>query len=174
VLKRIGKDVEPFSPEGLEEAVGEARSRGPAPRRDRFDRKRGRGRGEDRAPAPRGEDKSPRAETPIAEPELIEVAPEFVDEPVETTAAAEISTDKPSREGRNRKRRGGRDRERGGERDQPREHNPSRERTPEREGKNRHGELKPGAPQGGNDSFKGMGDHVPAFLLQSLGKRRGA
>ena len=43
-----------------------------------------------------------------------------------------------------------------------------------REGKNRHGELKPGAPQGGNDSFKGMGDHVPAFLLQSLGKRRGA
>jgi superfamily II DNA/RNA helicase len=178
VLKRIGRDVEPFSPEGLDEAVGEARSRGPAPRRDRFDRKRGRGRGEDRGPAPRGEDRPPRAETPasapVAEPELIEAAPEMVDEPVEMAVSTEAATDKPAREGRNRKRRGGRDRERGGEREQPREQSQSRERAPEREGKNRHGELKPGAPQGGNDSFKGMGDHVPAFLLQSLGKRRGA
>ena len=178
VLKRIGRDVEPFSPEGLDEAVGEARSRGPAPRRDRFDRKRGRGRGEDRGSAPRGEDRPPRAETPasapVAEPELIEATPEMVDEPIEMAVSTETSTDKPAREGRNRKRRGGRDRERGGEREQPREQSQSRERAPEREGKNRHGELKPGAPQGGNDSFKGMGDHVPAFLLQSLGKRRGA
>ena len=33
-------------PEGMDEAVGEARSRGPAAGRDRFDRGRGRGRGQ--------------------------------------------------------------------------------------------------------------------------------
>jgi hypothetical protein len=87
-------------------------ARGPRPRRDRFDRKRGRGRGEDRGPAPRGEDRPPRAEAPasapVAEPELIEAAPEMVDEPVEMAVSTEAATDKPAREGRNRKRRGGR------------------------------------------------------------------
>ncbi len=74
VKKRIGKDVQSFVPEGFEEAVGEAKSRGPAPRRDRFDssegrgrnrRRRGRGGKRDDAPAaaqkPAAEDK-PAAE----------------------------------------------------------------------------------------------------------------
>ena len=188
VLKRIGKDVEPFSPEGLDEAVGEARSRGPAPRRDRFDRKRGRGRGDDRGRPPREprDDSQPApvepvAQTIAAEPEAAETVIERVEETVEAVISADAGAEKPAREGRGRRRRGGRDRDRNGERDQsqnreqgqPQGQNRDRERAPEREGKNRHGELKPGAPQGGNDSFKGMGDHVPAFLLQSLGKRRG-
>ena len=182
VLKRIGKDVEPFSPEGLEEAVGEARSRGPAAGRDRFDRKRGRGRGGERAPEPRGGGRPPRAEEPAPaslpadEPEVIEAAVELAAEPVESVAAVETATDLPAREGRGRRRRG-RDRERaGGEpsRDRNKEPNRDQNRERDRDSKNRHGELKPGAPQGGSDSFKGMGDHVPAFLLQSLGKRRDA
>ncbi len=189
VLKRIGKDVEAFTPEGLEEAVGEARSRGPAPRRDRFDRKRGRGgRSEDRERQPRAQEPrddalpAPVEASPpasAAEPEAIETVADSAEETVEAAIQAEAG-EKPAREGRSRRRRGGRDRGRGGERDQNQTREPGqsqnrdRERAPEREGKNRHGELKPGAPQGGNDSFKGMGDHVPAFLLQSLGKRRGA
>jgi hypothetical protein len=34
--------------------------------------------------------------------------------------------------------------------------------------------LTPGDPQGGDEKFKGMGDHVPAFLLRTLGKREDA
>ena len=98
VLKRIGRDVEPFTPEGLEEAVGEARSRGPAPGRDRFDKRRGargRDRGGDRGP--RGADRAPRtgeqaATAPIlpdVEPELIQAIEAIADDPVETPILAE-------------------------------------------------------------------------------------
>ena len=43
-----------------------------------------------------------------------------------------------------------------------------------KDGRNRHGERQPGERQGGDENFKGMGDHVPAFLLRSLGKREDA
>ena len=180
VLKRIGRDVEPFTPAGLEEAVGEARSRGPAAGRDRFDKRRGargRDRGGDRGG--RGGDRPARTEEPAAtapispaiEPELVQAVEAMADDPVETPVLAEAASDKPPREGRSRRRRGGRDRDREQPKAAERSDRPERSERGEREGKNRHGELKPGAPQGGNDSFKGMGDHVPAFLLQSLGKR---
>jgi len=160
VLKRIGKDVQPFMPEGMEESVGEARSRGPAPSRDRFDRGRRRGRGRDRdrdrpekqdAPAVvEAEAEAPEAEVPAIETTQIEAV-----EP-----AAEPKRE--GREGRNRRERGGRDRSR------------NREGREGREGRNRHGEKQPGEGQGGDENFKGMGDHVPAFLLRTLGRREDA
>ena len=162
VLKRIGRDVEPFSPEGLEDAVGEARSRGPAPSRDRFD-KGGRGRrggGRDR---PRTE---PRIE-PGIEPGIEHAAPALIppqiEEPDVEPAKAEIparesAADQPRRQGRGAR---GRDRDRNRSKDSS-------------SGRNRRGEREPGDPQGGDDKFKGMGDHVPAFLLRSLGSREDA
>jgi hypothetical protein len=79
-------------------------------------------------------------------------------ETVEAAIAAPAE-EQPRRESRDRNRkRGGRD----------------RDRNRESGGRNRRGELKPGDPQGGDENFKGMGDHVPAFLLRSLGKREDA
>jgi superfamily II DNA/RNA helicase len=153
VLKRIGKDVEPFKPEGLDDAIGEARSRGPAPGRDRFDKGRRR-RGRDRD---RGERDRDRTERPAPEPAIV-AGPAFIP----ATPVEEIEADEPaapvaeSRPRREEPRRRGRDRDRN------------------REGRNRRGEKTPGDPQGGDEKFKGMGDHVPAFLLRSLGSREDA
>jgi superfamily II DNA/RNA helicase len=154
VLKRIGRDVEPFTPEGLEDAIGEARSRGPAPGRDRFDKGRRRRGGRDRDRERGGRDHS---EAPASEPAII-AAPSFIpetpilEEPDEPAAA-------PAAESRPR-------------RDEPRRR--GRERDRNRDGRNRRGEKTPGDPQGGDEKFKGMGDHVPAFLLRSLGSREDA
>ncbi len=147
VLKRIGKNVEPFAPEGLEDAVGEARGRGPAPARDRFERGRGRRRGgRDRAPSEsKREDPAVRsAPAPAAMAAFVPPAPDFEDD----IALEAPVREEPRREGRVKR---GRDRGRG-----------------------RNNERRPGDPQGGDDNFKGMGDHVPAFLLRSLGKREEA
>jgi hypothetical protein len=57
-------------------------------------------------------------------------------------------------------------------REEPRRRGRDRDRN--REGRNRRGEKTPGDPQGGDEKFKGMGDHVPAFLLRSLGSREDA
>ena len=169
VAKRIAKDVEPYVPEGMEDAVGEARSRGPATGRDRFDRKRGRGgrgRGEDREERPRAAPE-PTAAAVAAEPLAI---PEVPVDAFETVAEAPERTEdrnQPERSGR-RDRKRGRDRDRDS---RPREGGG----PPNREGsRNRHGERQPGEGQGGDDNFKGMGDHVPAFLLRTLGKRQDA
>ncbi|HEX5007523.1 MAG TPA: DEAD/DEAH box helicase, partial [Hyphomonadaceae bacterium] len=155
VLKRIGKDVEPFKPEGLEESIGEARSRGPAPSRDRFDkgrRRRGRDRDRDRDRSDRPERPAPApAPAIVAGPAFIPVAP--VEDVEADEPAAPVAESRPRRE-----------RERG--RDRNRDRN--------REGRNRRGEKTPGDPQGGDEKFKGMGDHVPAFLLRSLGSREDA
>ena len=155
VLKRIGKDVEPFKPEGLDEAIGEARSRGPAPARDRFDKGRRRRGGRDR-----DRDRSDRPERPAAEPPPAIVAgPAFIPAtPVEDIEADE-PTAPPAAESRPRR-----------DRDEPRR----RGRDRNRDGRNRRGEKTPGDPQGGDEKFKGMGDHVPAFLLRSLGSREDA
>jgi superfamily II DNA/RNA helicase len=180
VLKRIGRDVEPFNPEGLEEAVGEARSRGPAPRRDRFEKGgrghgRGRGRGDRGGDAPRDPRNEQLREEPaaLAAPSFIPALPVETDpEPVAQPARA-VRDDQPreareGREGGGGRRRRGRDRgdrnERGGERG---------ERN-DRGGRNRRGEREPGDPSGPDEKFKGMGDHVPAFLLRQLGPRQDA
>ncbi len=175
VLKRIGRDVEPFIPEGLEEAVGEARSRGPAPRRDRFDkgrggRDRGRGRGGDRT-----RDNTPREETTAAPTEV--AAPAFIPpqpEELEPEPAGLEVAETPVRE--EQPRREGRDRGRGRNRDrnEPKGNRDDNRGGKDRGGRNRRDELRPGDPQGGDEKFKGMGDHVPAFLLRSLGSREDA
>ncbi len=176
VLKRIGKDVQDFSPDDLNDAVGEARSRGPAPSRDRFEKGRsghGRGRGGERGRSERG----PREERPAPEAVAapIEVAaPSFIPPQPDEPEIAAIETQatetriEPRAEGRDRDR-GGRARGRGGDRERNRG---GSERN--REGRGRRDELRPGDPQGGDDKFKGMGDHVPAFLLRSLVKREDA
>ncbi|RYY95580.1 MAG: DEAD/DEAH box helicase, partial [Alphaproteobacteria bacterium] len=177
VLKRIGKDVEVFVPEGMEEAVGEARSRGPAPGRDRFDKGRGggRGRGRGRGGEPR-EERAPREDRPQAEPEAIVAAPTFIPPQVQDAdvdqftpgieAEAPAREEQPRREGRSR---GGRNRDRSrGERNEPRAERTETRGDRDRGGRNRRGELTPGDPQGGDEKFKGMGDHVPAFLLRTL------
>jgi superfamily II DNA/RNA helicase len=188
VLKRIGRDVEPFNPEGLEDAVGEAKSRGPAPRRDRFEKggrgggggSRGRGRGGDREP--RGErseaarepikearTEQPREEAPIQAPSFIPALPvDLAPEPATTR------DDQPAREGSRRRR--GRDRSEGGGNDRSggggNARNSSRgERNDRGNGRNRRGEREPGDPSGPDEKFKGMGDHVPAFLLRQLNPR---
>jgi superfamily II DNA/RNA helicase len=177
VLKRIGRDVVPFNPEGLDEAVGEARSRGPAPSRDRFDKGRGRGRGgrggggrADNRERERGGDRPPRQEeaapVAVAAPSYIPAPVEDIeqpDEPIAAEAEAPIR-EEPKREGRGR---GGRNRDRNREDSQRRGKEGGG-------GRNRRGEREPGDPQGGDDKFKGMGDHVPAFLLRSLGSREDA
>ena len=167
VANRIAKDVEPFVPEGMDDAVGEARSRGPAPGRDRFDRKRGRG-GKGRAP---DRDRGPKEE---AAPAPVTAIAEPVEVPFVPVEAPEAVPDAPGQtEGRNQPERSGRrDRKRGRDREnRPREGGaqPGRENA-----RNRHGERQPGEGQGGDDNFKGMGDHVPAFLLRTLGKRQDA
>jgi superfamily II DNA/RNA helicase len=158
VLKRIGRDVEPFNPEGLEDAIGEARSRGPAPGRDRFDKGRRRRGGRDKDRSDRGRSESPASDPApaiVAAPSFIPATP-VLEEPDEPAAAPAAE----SRPRRDEPRRRGRDRDRGGDRN--------------RDGRNRRGEKTPGDPQGGDEKFKGMGDHVPAFLLRSLGSREDA
>jgi superfamily II DNA/RNA helicase len=156
VIKRIGKDVEPFAPDGLEEAVGEARSRGPAAGRDRFERRRGRGRGRSRGPEPLVREGAAAAIEPSPSPVVAKDLPHDPAPLTPSPSPASASTPgRPDREAHGRRSRG-RQRERGRERDDRR----------------RDGELRPGDPQGGSDDFKGMGDHVPAFLLQTLGRRR--
>jgi|JI10StandDraft_1071094.scaffolds.fasta_scaffold67218_3 superfamily II DNA/RNA helicase len=200
VLKRIGKDVEAYTPEGLDEAVGEARGRGPATGRDRFDKGRGgrgRGRGGERSSTSssrggerRDERPAPREESP-AEPVAI-AAPEFIPPQVEDfqpdapaafeaeAPATEAREEQPRRErsrgGRNRDRSRGRDESRDSkDRDAKDKDRGGQERGgQDRGGRNRRGELTPGDPQGGDEKFKGMGDHVPAFLLRTLGKREDA
>jgi superfamily II DNA/RNA helicase len=193
VLKRIGRDVEPFNPEGLEDAVGEAKSRGPAPRRDRFEKGgrgggssgkgRGRGRGGDRedrgerseaAREPINEVRAeqPREEAPIQAPSFIPALP--VDLAPEPATARD---DQPAREGGRRRR----DRDRGGERSESsggdrnggntRNSGGRGERNDRGGGRNRRGEREPGDPSGPDEKFKGMGDHVPAFLLRQLNPR---
>ena len=197
VLKRIGKDVEAYTPEGLDEAVGEARGRGPATGRDRFDKGRGgraRGRGGERSSSRGGERRderpAPREESP-AEPVAI-AAPEFIPPHVEDfqpDAPAAFEAEAPATEAREEqprreRSRGGRNRDRSRSRDESRD---SKDRDAkdkdrggqerggqDRGGRNRRGELTPGDPQGGDEKFKGMGDHVPAFLLRTLGKREDA
>ncbi|HOY78158.1 MAG TPA: DEAD/DEAH box helicase [Hyphomonadaceae bacterium] len=191
VLKRIGKDVEQFVPDGMDEAVSEARSRGPAPGRDRFDKGRGggRGRGRDRGRgSERREERAPREDRPQAEPAAIVAAPSFIPPQVEDMEVDQIAPgidaeepareEQPKREGRSRGGRN-RDRNRGGDRNEQRgdrnESRGDRDRSDrDRGGRNRRGELVPGDPQGGDEKFKGMGDHVPAFLLRTLGKREEA
>jgi superfamily II DNA/RNA helicase len=147
VARRIAKDVEPFKPEGLEDSIAEARSRGPAPGRDRFDRgRRRRGRDRDRGET-RAEDRRPEpALTPMPEHE-----PDVEAEPVAEAPARPEPKPHREREDRDRHRNRDKGRRRGRERDR-----------------------EPGDPQGGDDRFKGMGDHVPAFLLRSLGSREDA
>jgi superfamily II DNA/RNA helicase len=180
VLKRIGRDVETYVPEGLDEAVGEARSRGPAPGRDRFEKGRGgrgRGRSGERGGSERSRGGERRDERPT-EPAETTATPEFIPpqfEEFEPEVASAIETEAPARdeqprrEGRERGR-GGRNRDRNRGRDESRESKDNKDRG----GRNRRGELSPGDPQGGDEKFKGMGDHVPAFLLRTLGKREDA
>ncbi len=94
VLKRIGRDVEPYNPDGLDGAVGEARSRGPAPSRDRFD-KGGRGRGRGGRGGGGGGDRprEPRLETSPRDEPRIQPGPSFIPpqpEEVEAPAAEEV------------------------------------------------------------------------------------
>jgi superfamily II DNA/RNA helicase len=142
VLKRIGKDVDAFKPGSMDAEVSEARSRGPAPRRDRFDpsnRRRGRrgggGAAHDHAPA----DPAPPGTTP----------PGF----------ATKEAPPAEREGgrRGRRRRGGGDALAPAEASAP----PARmERGPGRKRRGERGQ--------GEDGVKGMGDHMPDFLRRSI------
>jgi superfamily II DNA/RNA helicase len=177
VLKRIGKDVEAFTPEGYEEAVAEARSRGPAPGRDRFEKSgrgggRGRGRGRDRG--------GRREETARDDAQAIE-APEM-DEAIDDVAADAPEADaRPARTGRERNRNRNRRRD-----ETPKaamdaeEAAPAASREKERDRADRDRD-RPRRERRDKDEasanepkFKGMGDHVPAFLLRPIGSRENA
>jgi superfamily II DNA/RNA helicase len=161
VLKRIGGQPQDYRPDGLDEAVGEARGRGPAPGRDRFERpgrNRSRGRG-----AERGADRQPRQER--EEPEAV-IAQADIDE--NGAPAGPTQRDpRPGGEGRRTRgqgqRRAARDESAtGGRRDRPEASGrPDRPRDPQRDG----------GSDGREEKTKGMGDHVPAFLLRSFGER---
>ncbi len=212
VLKRIGNDVVDFKPEGMEEAVGEARGRGPAPRRDRFDRpeRGGRGRRGNREPRPIEENAAteaiaaePVAMNALAAEEAAEDAAAIVAAEIETeTTQADVVAGDPGQPGEapreTRGRRRGRGRGRGRDRkpdEAPRaaaseQAKPERSDRPERS-EPRHEprndartDARTDAPRGkrrdADDSdarepkFKGMGDHVPAFLLRSVERKQDA
>jgi superfamily II DNA/RNA helicase len=201
VLKRIGKDVVDFKPEGMEEAVGEARGRGPAPRRDRFDRpdRGGRGRRGNREPRPVEEHAAiepvasePAALNALAAEEAAAEAPVIEIQADAQQPETEQAGDRPPREGRGRRRGRGRGRDRKPD-DAPkaasaepaaRQERPERtERNePRREPRNdqpRHDQPR-GKRRDADDTdarepkFKGMGDHVPAFLLRSVDRKQDA
>lgn len=169
VLKRISRDVTPFSPAGMDDAVGEARSRGSAAGRDRFDSARSRrrgGRGRTQAShrpeqnnfAPVDDNAMTRAPAPVRLQTIT-----AADDDAGIESGSVIATDPPSTrpeaEGRARAQN---------------ERKRSRNRGGQRTGRSHGGEREPGDPQGGDENFKGMGDHVPAFLLRTLGKRQDA
>jgi superfamily II DNA/RNA helicase len=212
VLKRIGKDVEAFVPAGMEEAVGEARGRGPAPRRDRFDRaeRGGRGRRGNREPRPVEDNAATTPVTPepvaleaLAAEEAAAMAPAEVRNDATPEEGAAVAGDDHPREGRGRRRGRGRGRGRDRRTDEtPRataDDAPAQERTerPERgERPEKRAERGEGRNAARNESrgesrsepsrskrrdadeseprFKGMGDHVPAFLLRSVGRKQDA
>jgi superfamily II DNA/RNA helicase len=166
VLKRIGKDVVDFNPDGLEDAVGEAKARGPAPKRDRFERS-GRGGGREGG---RGRERGPRREEAAPEP-----LPPSAAIPAALAAEAEsrAEPEAPARERSERPRRergSGRGPDKAAERPAASEESrvssrPARERgrkppQDERARRERTDDDDRGA------RTKGMGDHVPAFLLR--------
>jgi superfamily II DNA/RNA helicase len=190
VLKRIGKDVEAYAPAGMEEAVGEARGRGPAPRRDRFDRSErgGRGRRGNREPRPVEE----QAPVEPAEIEPVALNALAAEEAAEAPSPASVEAVQPEteatgerqpREGRRRRGRGrgGRDRKPD---EAPRpasaEQQPRQERAERAERSETRNEPSRSKRRDADDSdareprFKGMGDHVPAFLLRSVGRKQDA
>jgi superfamily II DNA/RNA helicase len=192
VLKRIGKDVEDYKPEGLDEAIGEARGRGPAPGRDRFARggsgRRNAGRGaregggRDRPRSEPGD--APAIEGNAALPAAVEAEADVVIAAASAPETAEAPANEPRPEGEGRSRR--RSRGRGRDRDRPRETEegpkaaaeapaPRKERSERRDRPERERERKPDTSGDGRDEkFKGMGDHVPAFLLRSVKPREEA
>jgi superfamily II DNA/RNA helicase len=174
VLKRIGKDVVDFNPDGLEDAVGEARSRGPAPKRDRFERSgRSGGRGE------RGGGRGPRRDDETAEAALPPA-----EAPVPAAAAVEVESEpareRPERSERPRRERGGTRPEKAVEanerpvvkEDAPRPRDRERGRKPPQDIRARR--EKPDTDDQGGPRTKGMGDHVPAFLQRQLKPREDA
>ncbi|MBI1338640.1 DEAD/DEAH box helicase [bacterium] len=152
VTKRIAKDVELFRPEGFDEAVAAAKGRGPAPRRSSADDRRPRKasnhqedeRGSDDSVAEGGRSgrrRRPRRGERSPPPVAAETDDARPTQPPEPEATP--ATDGP------RRRRGGRGRHRGSE--QP----AAAAATSE--------SFRP------EDAFRGMGDHVPAFLLRKIG-----
>jgi hypothetical protein len=168
-----------FNPDGLEDAVGEAKARGPAPKRDRFERSgRGGGRGErgggrDRERGPRRDDEATEAvrlpaDMPNAAPTVLEVEPEAIRE-------------RPERSERPRRERGAsrpeKTAEAAGERpvareDAPRPRDRDGGRKPPQDIRARR--EKPDSEDQGGPRTKGMGDHVPAFLQRQLKPREDA
>ncbi len=170
VLKRIGRDVEEFNPEGVDDAVGEARGRGPAPRRDRFDRAdRGRGgRRGNREPRP-VEEPAPVAEKP-AEAHAEVLAEEKPAPEAQTTAEAPASED--SKHEGSRRRGRGRDRKRGQSGSTKSEPQTAQSPEPAEPAKARRRDSDDS--EGREPKFKGMGDHIPAFLLRSIDRKQDA
>ncbi len=180
VLKRIAKPVETYTPEGGEEAVAEARSRGPAPRRDRFDKKRSDRDRPRRDHAPVKDEYSPVASfEPIRQDPDAVPAPQAVrlardPDEIVTGSSDETETSSTGESGR-RSRRRGRDRDRGRQDGQPVRDTPApKVDTAEAPRENNRPPRKgaPEAPRKNADEkdppFKGMGDHVPEFLLRSI------
>jgi superfamily II DNA/RNA helicase len=172
VLKRIGKDVVDFAPDGLDDAVGEARSRGPAPKRDRFERS-GRGGG-------RGERGGGRERGPRREGQPGEIAPIEVDASLLVSAAVEAAPERQERTERPRRERGATRPAKAAEltehvavkEDIPRPRDRERGRKPPQDIRARR-EKSDSDDQGG-PRIKGMGDHVPAFLQRQLKPREDA
>ena len=162
VLKRIGKDVEPFKPDGLDDAIGEARSRGPAPSRDRFDRGRGRAaawRDRDRErgpPKPRPSARMRTAVKPLRRPAGAQLHPAPM--PPSRIAAAEA----PPAECQ----------------EQPRRRRPSPSATATatgtEAGRDAAASAEPGDPRAATTSSREWATTSPLFFLRSLGSREDA
>ncbi|MEZ5939222.1 MAG: DEAD/DEAH box helicase [Hyphomonadaceae bacterium] len=146
VRKRIGKDIEAFTPADFDEAVGEARSRGPAPRRDRFEKSSGRNRKGRRGRSNESEQDATPDETAAEQsaPESPAPAKQASTKQAPAKQAQANQPDEPARPGRARARNEGRSR-----RQEPRRN--------AREDESREPKL------------AGMGDHVPEFLLRAIG-----
>jgi superfamily II DNA/RNA helicase len=151
VVKRIGREVETFVPEGLEETVAEARGRAQAPGRSGKDRetrsggRRRRGEGGRDASGdarPRQRDDRP---APAAPEEALPVPVQTAPDPIATPPARE-----GGRSGRRKPERGPA---------------PPPGEAPTRAGRPQRVSEDADSP---GPSFRGMGDHVPAFLLRAV------
>lgn len=165
VVKRIGRDVELFTPEGLEEMILEARGRSPAPGRGARSRKdrdeRAPGRGSRRRSVREREGAPGRDEGHAPEPIAASAPPPGTSEPIQ---AAETETPAPTAS-----RGGGRSGRRRPERASRPAGPPAADASASRD---RSGSGRPSRSseegEGTGPSFRGMGDHVPAFLLRAV------
>ncbi len=148
VIKRIGMDVKDFDNEAIQDAISEVSARPERPKRDK-DRKRNEGGGSKaRNRRDRSRNKEDKPQQQDADVSAEAEAPEVKEAP-----EAKPSDSKPTR-----RRERSRDNNRNDNRGNDRNNDKASDRNNDRDSRRRRDDLGP--------PVKGLGDHVPAFLMR--------